>query len=304
MGVVAVSGWRLDGEGYRILKNRAAMTAVMTALAMCAFAANSILCRLALSQTSIDPATFTLVRIGSGAVVLVFLNFARGSLAIGGSWLAALALLAYAVGFSFAYVSLTAATGALLLFGAVQATMIIHGFVRGERLSGLQLGGLGAALGGLLALLVPGLAAPEPVNASMMIVAGVAWGAYSLLGRGNTDPLATTAGNFLRAAPLALALWAATSSSWDLRGLVWAMLSGAVASGCGYAIWYAALPGLTAARAASVQLSVPVITALIGIGLLGEPFSARLLVVSAVVLGGIALVVWGNAKPRVLPDKV
>jgi len=273
-----------------------AKTFVLTFVAMVAFAANSIFCRFALAHTNIDPATFTLVRIGSGAAVLSALNLVRGGRGISGSWRSAIALLTYAACFSFAYVSLTAATGALLLFGSVQATMIFWGVVTGEHLTGVQWAGLSAAMLGLIALLAPGIVSPAPVGAVLMATAGVAWGAYTLLGRGTGDPIATTAGNFLRAAPLALPLMLATSNTWDAQGVIWAMLSGAVASGLGYSIWYAALPGLTATRAASVQLSVPVITAISGVAFLGETVSIRLAVASATVLGGIALVVWGKAR--------
>ncbi len=272
-------------------------TAILTALAMGAFAANSIFCRLALAHTSIDPATFTLVRLCAGAGMLALLNATRASHPMQGSWPAALALLAYATGFSFAYVTLTAATGALLLFGAVQATMIVCGVLGGERLSLAQWSGLAAAMAGLLALLAPGVAAPDPAGALLMVTAGMAWGAYSLLGRGTADPIAATAGNFLRAAPLALPVLAFAPLDWDRAGLLWAVLSGAGASGIGYAIWYAALPGLTAARAASVQLSVPVITAASGIVFLGEAVSLRVVLASAAVLGGIGLVVWGRTRP-------
>jgi len=273
-----------------------AKTFVLTFVAMVAFAANSIFCRFALAHTNIDPATFTLVRIGSGAAVLSALNLVRGGRGISGSWRSAIALLTYAACFSFAYVSLTAATGALLLFGSVQATMIFWGVVTGEHLTGVQWAGLSAAMLGLIALLAPGIVSPAPVGAVLMATAGVAWGTYTLLGRGTGDPIATTAGNFLRAAPLALPLMLATSNTWDAQGVIWAMLSGAVASGLGYSIWYAALPGLTATRAASVQLSVPVITAISGVAFLGETVSIRLAVASATVLGGIALVVWGKAR--------
>jgi drug/metabolite transporter (DMT)-like permease len=278
------------------MKDRIAKTAVLTAMAMCAFAANSIFCRMALAHTGIDPATFTLMRLCSGALVLSLITFAGGHRRIAGSLPMAIALVVYAACFSFAYVSLTAATGALLLFGAVQATMIIRGWVEGERLRPLQWGGLGLAIIGLVALLMPGTAAPDPAGAIFMLVAGIAWGAYSLLGRGSTNPLKTTAGNFVRAAPLALPLLLLTVNSWDAQGLLWATLSGALASGMGYAIWYAALPGLNAARAASIQLSVPVITTVSGILLLGEQFSVHLALASVTILGGIALVVWGHAK--------
>ncbi|SMF92254.1 Threonine/homoserine efflux transporter RhtA [Azospirillum oryzae] len=284
----------------------AGRAALLTLLAMLAFAANSILCRLALTQTAIDPAGFTLVRIASGAASLWLIARATGHAKAGaGSWRGAAALLAYAAAFSFAYLTMTAGTGALLLFGAVQATMILVGLYRGERLVPLQWGGLALALGGLALLLAPGLSAPDPLGAVLMVAAGAAWGVYSLLGRSSRDPIATTAGNFLRAAPMAaaLALMAALVGPlfgggvrWDSGGLVYAVLSGALASGVGYSIWYAALPALTAARAASVQLSVPVITALAAVLALGERITPVLALSSAAVLGGIALVIVGRAR--------
>lgn len=280
--------------------------ALLTLLAMLAFAANSILCRLALTQTAIDPAGFTLLRIASGAASLWLIARATGHAKAGaGSWRGAAALLAYAAAFSFAYLTMTAGTGALLLFGAVQATMILVGLYRGERLVALQWGGLGLALCGLALLLAPGLSAPDPLGALLMVAAGAAWGAYSLLGRASRDPIATTAGNFLRAVPMAaaLALLSALAGPftggglrWDAGGLFYAVLSGALASGVGYAIWYAALPALTAARAASVQLSVPVITALAAVLALGERITPTLAVSSVAVLGGIALVIVGKRR--------
>lgn len=284
----------------------AGRAALLTLLAMLAFAANSILCRLALTQTDIDPAGFTLVRIASGAASLWLIARATGHAKAGaGSWRGAAALLAYAAAFSFAYLTMTAGTGALLLFGAVQATMILVGLYRGERLVPLQWGGLALALGGLALLLAPGLSAPDPLGALLMLAAGAAWGVYSLLGRSSRDPIATTAGNFLRAVPMAavLALLAVLVGPsfgggvrWDQGGLVYAVLSGALASGVGYSIWYAALPALTAARAASVQLSVPVITALAAVLALGERITPVLALSSVAVLGGIALVILGRAR--------
>jgi drug/metabolite transporter (DMT)-like permease len=268
---------------------------ILTALAMCAFAGNSLLCRLALAGTAIDAGTFTTIRIVSGAVVLwliVMLRSRTSESPRAGSWLSALALFAYAAGFSLAYLRLSAGTGALLLFGAVQATMIGYGLWAGERLRTKQWLGLAAALGGLVGLLLPGLTAPPLHSAALMLGAGVAWGIYSLRGKGAGDPLAATAGNFLRAVPFALALSLALLSlaSVDVAGALYAVASGALASGVGYAIWYTALKGLKATSAATVQLSVPVITAVGGVILLGEQITLRLLVASAAILGGIALV--------------
>ena len=265
----------------------------LTALAMLAFAANSLLCRLALRDTGIDAASFTSVRIVSGALVLALLARSRAAAPLAaGSWISALALFAYAAAFSFAYLSLSAATGALLAFGAVQVTMIFGAWRRGERLSPAQQAGLAVAMAGLLALLWPGLSAPPLAAAVLMLVAGAAWGVYSLRGARGHDPLRATAGNFLRAVPISLALSAAmlASATPTSAGVAYAVASGALASGVGYAIWYTALRGLRATSAASVQLSVPLLAALGGVLWLGEPFSARLGVAAVAVLGGVAVV--------------
>jgi drug/metabolite transporter (DMT)-like permease len=271
----------------------------LTSLAMIAFAANSLLCRLALQQTSIDPASFTTIRLLSGAGMLWLLVHMRAHAREGrGSWPSALALFAYAAGFSFAYVSLSAATGALLLFGAVQATMIGVGLRRGERLRGAQVIGLTLALGGLCGLLLPGLSAPPLGAAALMLAAGVSWGIYSLRGQGAGDSTRVTAGNFLRAAPIALAsglVWPGAARV-DEAGALYAVASGALASGLGYAIWYAALPGLQSTTAAVVQLCVPVIATLGGAALLGEPITLRLVLAASAILGGIALVVLGPQR--------
>ncbi len=271
-------------------------TAMLTTLALAAFAGNSLLCRAALRDTAIDAASFTAIRLGSGALALWLIVRASTRLrdaSGGGSWASALALFGYAIAFSLAYLSLTAATGALLLFGAVQVTMIAVGLARGERLRPLQWAGFVLAFGGLIGLLLPGLSAPPLAGAVLMIAAGVAWGVYSLRGRGAGDPTRVTAGNFLRAAPLGLAA-ALVALPWltlDVAGVSYAVASGALTSGVGYAVWYAALKGLRATSAATVQLSVPVITALAAVLLLAEPITLRLLLASAAVLGGIALVV-------------
>jgi len=269
-------------------------TAALTVLAMLAFAANSLLCRAALRDSSIDPAGFTLLRLLAGALVLwMLVRWRHGGRALGGSWPSAVALFVYAAGFSYAYVSLSAATGALLLFGAVQATMLGYGFWRGERLRAWQTVGLVCACAGLGGLLMPGLSAPPWDGALLMLLAGAAWGVYSLRAKGAGDATAATAGNFVRSVPLALVLGAATWSGLqvDTRGAVYALLSGAIASGMGYAIWYSALPGLRAASAASVQLSVPAIAALGAVLFLGEALELRLVVASVAILGGIALVI-------------
>jgi len=210
-----------------------------------------------------------------------------------GNWLSASALFAYAAGFSFAYVSLPASAGALLLFGAVQATMISYGVWKGERLHGQQLVGMVFAFGGLVGLLLPGLTAPPLAGSMLMLGAGVAWGIYSLRGKGSGDPTRVTAGNFLRAVPFAAALSLVTSNgvTLDNAGVGYAVASGALASGLGYAIWYSVLPALKATNAATVQLSVPVIAALGGILFLGEAITLRLVLASIAILGGIALVI-------------
>jgi drug/metabolite transporter (DMT)-like permease len=266
----------------------------LTLLAMIAFAGNSLLCRLALKHSDIDAASFTTIRLVSGAVTLwLVVRLSRRAHSGSGNWLSAFALFAYAAAFSFAYVSLPAATGALLLFGAVQATMIGHGVWQGERLLGPQLAGLALAFAGLGFLLLPGLAAPPWLGSMLMLSAGVAWGVYSLRGRGAGDPTRVTAGNFLRAVPFAVVLSLVTlrGVSLDRAGVLYAVSSGALASGLGYAIWYAALPYLKATNAATVQLSVPVIAALGGIVLLDEALSLRLVLSSLAILGGIALVI-------------
>jgi len=266
----------------------------LTMLAMIAFAGNSLLCRIALKETDIDAASFTTIRLISGALMLwLIVRMSRGAQTGTGNWLSAFALFIYAAGFSFAYVSLPAATGALLLFGAVQATMIGFGLWTGEYLHRLQVVGLVLALGGLVGLLLPGLSAPPLPSALWMLGAGFAWGIYSLRGKGTGDPTRVTAGNFLRAVPITAVLSAVMldSSSLDPAGAWYAVSSGALASGIGYAIWYAALPALNATNAATVQLSVPVIAALGGIVFLGETITLRLVLASAAILGGIALVI-------------
>ena len=266
----------------------------LTSLAMLAFAGNSLLCRLALKHTAIDAASFTTLRLLSGAALLgLYARMRRVPEPGRGSWGSAFALFAYAGAFSFAYVSLNVATGALLLFGAVQSTMIGRGLLAGERLRGPRLVGIVLALCGLTYLLLPGLSAPPLRGALLMLSAGIAWGVYSLRGRGARDPTRVTAGNFLRAVPFALALSLAMRdrAALDVTGVTYAVLSGALASGVGYVLWYAALPALKATTAATVQLSVPVITALAGIVFLGEPLTGRLAVASVAILGGIALVV-------------
>lgn len=272
---------------------------------MLCFAGNSVLCRLALRQTGIDAASFTSFRLLSGALMLALLAVGRHlfqrnqavTIAVwGGNWMSALALFVYASAFSFSYANLSTGIGALLLFGAVQATMILTGLWRGERLNRPQTAGLIMALAGVVAILSPGLNAPPLTSAMLMLASGVAWGVYSLRGRGVADPTVDTAGNFLRATLMAVAVSALffMHQHLDLQGVLYAVLSGAITSGLGYAMWYAVLPKLSRTRAAAVQLSVPVLAALAGALFVNEPITLSLLLTSTVVLGGIALVVYGK----------
>ncbi len=266
----------------------------LTLLAMIAFASNSLLCRAALKHTNIDAASFTFVRIFSGAAALrLILTMRRTTSQSSGNWISALALFAYAAAFSFAYNALSAGTGALLLFGAVQATMILSGFRKGERLDPIQIAGLVVAVAGLVLLVLPGLSAPPLIGSILMLSAGVAWGVYSLRGKTAGDPIAATSGNFLRAVPFAalVSVIMLPKMHLDSLGVIYAVISGAITSGLGYVIWYAALAGLKAASAATVQLSVPVLAATGGILLLGEPITLRYVIASIAVLGGIFLVV-------------
>ncbi len=289
---------------------------ILTLLAMIAFASNSLLCRAALRDTTIDPATFTFARVFSGAVALWLIFQSRRRLIVdrpaapfvesstnlsrathhssleSGNWPSGLALFAYAAAFSFAYVDLSAGTGALLLFGAVQVTMILWGFRQGERLDAIQIAGLVVALTGLVVLVFPGISAPPLIGSVSMSGAGIAWGIYSLRGKSAANAIAATTGNFLRAVPFAALLSVAMlpKTNFHSLGIVYAVISGAITSGIGYVIWYAALSGLKAAGAATVQLSVPVFAATGGILLLGEPITLRYVIASIAVLGGIFLV--------------
>lgn len=275
-------------------------TIALTLLAMAAFAANSLLCRIALRDAHIDPASFGAIRVTSGALVLMLAMRLRARPAATPDWRAAAMLFAYVAAFSFAYLTLPAGTGALILFGAVQLTMFAVGLAGGERFAARGWAGLALALAGFIVLVLPGVAAPPLTGAALMAVAGAAWGAYSLRGRGVPDPLAATASNFLRATPLALLLGGVfvARAHADAAGVLLAIASGAVTSGLGYVIWYAALRGLSALQAASVQLSVPVIAAVGGTLWLEEAFTTRLLVAVVAILGGIGLVLTDQARKR------
>ncbi len=271
---------------------------LLTALALLAFASNSILCRLALKQATVDAASFTAIRLLSGSAILILITFVRG-LGSGSTrsqrpspWLAGLVLFTYAATFSYAYLRLTAGTGALLLFGAVQGTMILGGLRHGERFNFGQVCGLFLALCGLVVLVFPSLAAPSLLGSALMILSGISWGIYSLMGKGADDPIAETGANFLRTLPFAAALSAVSFPAihLDSAGVFYAVLSGAITSGLGYVIWYSVLPHIYSTTAATIQLSVPVIAALAGIILLGEAPTLRYGVASLAILGGIALV--------------
>ncbi|HJT80354.1 MAG TPA: DMT family transporter [Chthoniobacterales bacterium] len=267
---------------------------ILTTVAMIAFAANSLLCRAALRHGTIDAASFSSIRIISGAIALwLILVMRHSNRRPAGSWRSAAALFAYVAAFSFAYNTLSAGIGALLLFAAVQSTMIIWGFCNGERFHLRQWIGFVVACAGLVLLLLPGISTPPLTGSILMLGAGVAWGIYSLRGKKAGDPIAATAGNFLRAMPMTLLVSALflTLIRIDTLGATYAVISGAITSGLGYVIWYSALPYLTATSAATVQLSAPVIAALGGILFLHESLTLRFLLASVAVLGGIALVV-------------
>ena len=284
-------------------------TAVYTAFALTAFAANSVLCRLALGKALIDAASFTTIRLVSGALVLVLLaGAARRSRAPGqrGSWTSAIMLFVYAATFSFAYARLNTGTGALILFASVQATMIIYALFKGERLHLLECLGLFAALSGLTYLVFPGLQAPSLSAAALMTAAGVAWGVYSLRGRGAKAPVAVTADNFLRSTPFVLLLGLLFSQNLQLTitGAFFAALSGGLTSAVGYVAWYAALKDLAATPAALVQLLVPVLAALGGVVFLSEKPTLRLVLSSVMIIGGVALALAHGEHPvRARPSK-
>jgi drug/metabolite transporter (DMT)-like permease len=270
---------------------------------MVAFAANSVLCRMALGEQAIDAASFTAVRLASGALLLLGIRLLAGRAsprprapAGRNRWAPAVMLFLYAIAFSYAYRSLSTGTGALILFGAVQATMILAALRASERLTPLEGMGLVLAVFGLVYLVLPGLSAPSPAGSALMALAGISWGVYSLRGRGSSDPLGDTAGNFARSVPLVAVVLVAVVARVHLtpRGVLLAAASGALASGLGYAVWYAALRGLTAARAAVVQLSVPVLAAAGGVAFLGERVTLRLVLAGVFILGGVGLAVAGT----------
>jgi drug/metabolite transporter (DMT)-like permease len=270
-----------------------------TAFALTAFAFNSILCRLALGESTIDAASFTAVRLISGAIALVIISFfidKTETVAKRGNWISAFFLFTYAVCFSFAYVNLTTATGALILFGSVQTTMILAALAAGEKPKAAEWLGLVFAVGGLVYLVFPGLSAPSPLSSALMTVAGIGWGFYTLHGRKSANPIADTTGNFLRAVPMILlvSLPFAAQIHASPKGIMLAVLSGAIASGIGYAVWYQALKYHTATRTAILQLSVPALAAFGGVVFLAETISLRLVLATLLIFGGIIIALAGR----------
>jgi drug/metabolite transporter (DMT)-like permease len=276
-------------------------TPVWTGFALVAFAANSVLCRLALGRASIDAASFSTIRLASGACILILITIAVNKKSPAwhrGNAISALLLFLYAAAFSFAYNGLGAGAGALILFGSVQATMILFALRSGERPHVLEWSGLALALAGLVYLVFPGLSAPPLLSSTFMAVAGISWGLYSLRGRGAARPLDETTKNFVLALPLAcvINLLMLGDAHVSRKGVMLAIVSGALASGVGYVVWYAALRGLTATRAATVQLAVPVLAAAGGVIFLSERISLRLLLAACVILGGVGLALLGRAQ--------
>jgi len=282
-------------------QNPDSRTAILTATALMAFAANSIFCRFALTYNSIDPASFTTMRLASGAVALSILCMAaRQKVRLNEGWGSGLLLFFYAFPFTYAYLDLGAGMGALILFGAVQMTMIVAAIYSGHRPTPGEWVGLLLAIGGLVYLLSPGLDAPSPEGSGLMILSGAAWGLYTLKGKQSASPLADNAGNFFRAAIPALLISAITAGDLKIEaaGAGFALASGILASGIGYAVWYAALKGLTAVRASIVQLSVPLLTAVAGVIFLAEEATVRLLLCSALILGGIGIAIVVRPRPK------
>jgi drug/metabolite transporter (DMT)-like permease len=283
------------------VKQSSFQTILLTTLAMIAFASNSLLNRLALGQKTIDAISYTFIRLAAGAVMLLGIAYFQkkndGQI-LRGNWISAVFLFLYAITFSLAYLSLSAGTGALILFGSVQVTMILVALRSGERPSLWEWVGLFLALGGLIYLVLPGLTSPPLLASALMAVAGLSWGFYTIRGRGSPNPLAITAGNFMYAVPMILLIRVVSITNIHISatGALIAAISGALASGVGYVIWYAALRGLTTTRAATVQLSVPVIAAWGGVVFLSEHVTIRLVIAGILILGGIALTLASRSK--------
>jgi drug/metabolite transporter (DMT)-like permease len=280
----------------------------LTAFTLVAFAANSLFCRMALGGHLIDPVSFTTFRLASGALILTPISHLAGESKKWqkgkGSWCSGFVLFVYAAAFSLAYVSLSTGIGALVLFGAVQVTMIGVALKSGENLRAVQWLGLAAAIGGLVCLVLPGISAPNPLGALLMCISGMAWGVYSIRGKNVSAPVAMTTGNFTRSAPMAILASAVTFSTVHLEslGILLALISGVVTSGLGYILWYMALRHLTTTQASVLQLMVPVLAAYGGVTFLSEQASVRLIASSALILGGVALVVM-RRKPMVGPTQ-
>ena len=277
--------------------------AFYTSLALIAFASNSVLCRLALGENSIDAASFTAIRLISGVVVLAIIfglsasqSSSNSNTKSRGSWRASAMLFLYAITFSYAYLLLETGTGALILFASVQITMVLVDIISGNRPRPIEWVGMIVAFLGFIYLVAPGVSAPSPIGLILMVVSGIAWGFYTLAGRGSSQPLADTTFNFLRTLPLVAILVLATFSNTTLSttGIVLAILSGGIASGTGYSIWYMALGGLSATQAAVVQLLVPIIAALGGVLFAAEPLHLRLVLASATILGGVLILILGK----------
>ena len=268
---------------------------------MIAFAANSVLCRMALNEEGIDPASFTSIRLISGATILLLLVYAskaRPKSSSKGSWASAAILFIYAVTFSFAYVSLDAGTGALIVFATVQITMITSALFQGKKMKSSEWIGVILAFGGFVYLVLPGVTAPSLSGLLLMILSGMAWGIYSLRGKSSSRPLDDNAFNFLRAIPfvIVLLLFSIDKIQTTPQGITLAIVSGAITSGIGYTIWYMALKGLSAIHASIVQLIVPVIAAIGGVLFLSEIISLRLVVASILILGGISIAILTRKK--------
>ena len=281
------------------MKNSPINIIVCTFFALLAFAGNSVLCRLALDGNAIDPASFTVIRLFSGSLILMlFVTFKRRTEEISskGSWLAASMLFIYAIAFSYGYISLDTGTGALILFGAVQITMIIVSITKGNKLHYFEWLGLSIAFTGFVYLIIPSITTPSLEGFILMTGAGIAWGFYTLIGRSSKEPLNDTAYNFLRTSPLLLVLIFLTFKEVSIspEGILLAVLSGAITSGLGYAVWFIALGGLSVTQAAVVQLFVPIIAALGGVAFTNELITLRLVESSALVLGGILIVILGK----------
>lgn len=273
----------------------------LTVIAMIAFAANSVLARLAFATAGAEPLSYTGIRLAAGAATLaVLLALRRRNLRLGGSWSGVAALFGYAILFSIAYILLGAGTGALILFASVQIGMLGWAVYRGDRPGLIEWLGFVVAFGGLVYLLSPGVVAPNPLGALLMLVAGLCWAAYTLIGRASTSPLDDTAGNFMRSSPLAVVMIVAGALTHgvSLAAVIYAIVSGALASGLGYAVWYTALPSLSRTRAAIVQLTVPAIAGAGGVLFIGEALSPRLVIATIAIIGGVALAVISSSRRR------